>query len=235
MVDAKFELIAAECQKREVEFQHQILVPKGTVFDTLVDQIAAGPSNYLICGTRSHRSRLGILSGTVSERLLRLNRFHVMAVRVNLPGLLGLPRDLLLPVSGHPRGFLSGMPFLKLLGEDVGRMHILYVQRVSKWRYRVLSQDAAEQLRRAGQRYSQRVEGEISDQLGLGHTIMDTHVVVSDDVPKEIVIAATKTRSKLIYLGASERNLTQRILYGNPIEQVLRDATCDVAIYRGAQ
>jgi nucleotide-binding universal stress UspA family protein len=34
-------------------------------------------------------------------------------------------------------------------------------------------------------------------------------------------------------MGASERNLTERLFYGNPIEQVLRDATCDVAIYRG--
>jgi nucleotide-binding universal stress UspA family protein len=34
-------------------------------------------------------------------------------------------------------------------------------------------------------------------------------------------------------MGASERTLTERFLFGSPIEQVLRDATCDVAIYRG--
>lgn len=64
---------------------------------------------------------------------------------------------------------------------------------------------------------------------------MDAHVVVSDDVSKEIVIAANKTRSKLIYMGASKRSLMERFYYGNPMEQVLRDATCDVAIYRGTE
>ena len=64
---------------------------------------------------------------------------------------------------------------------------------------------------------------------------MDANVVVSDDVPKEIVIHASRSKSRLIYLGASERNLTQRLWYGNPIEQVLREAPCDVAIYRGAR
>jgi nucleotide-binding universal stress UspA family protein len=63
--------------------------------------------------------------------------------------------------------------------------------------------------------------------------LIDAHVTVSDDVPKEIVIAANKTKSRLICLGASERNLSERFWFGNPIEQVLRNATCDVAIYRG--
>lgn len=62
---------------------------------------------------------------------------------------------------------------------------------------------------------------------------MDAQAVLSDDISREILIAANKTKSRLIYMGASERKLAQRILYGNPIERVLRDATCDVAIYRG--
>ena len=79
------------------------------------------------------------------------------------------------------------------------------------------------------------MEQEIHEQLNLGSKIIDAQVIASDDVPKEIVIAATKTKSRLIYMGASERNLTERFFYGNPIEQVLRDATCDVAIYRGIE
>jgi nucleotide-binding universal stress UspA family protein len=125
------------------------------------------------------------------------------------------------------------MPFLELLRADVSGIHILFVQRVSRWRFRSLAHAAAEQLRLAGQEYCRRIEHEISEQLGLGASIVDAHVVVSDDVPKEIVIAANKTKSRLIYLGASDRNLTDRFLYGNPLEQVLRDATCDVAICRG--
>ena len=91
----------------------------------------------------------------------------------------------------------------------------------------------AERLRSPGQAYCERVEQEIVEQLGLGSKVMDAQVVVSDEIPREILIAANKTKSRLIYMGASERSLPQRFLYGSPIEQVLRDATCDVAIYRG--
>jgi nucleotide-binding universal stress UspA family protein len=99
----------------------------------------------------------------------------------------------------------------------------------------MLSHASAERLQQPGQAYCEQIEREIRDQLGLGQGVVDAQVVVSDDVPKEIVITANKTRSRLIYLGASERNLTERFFFGNPIEQVLRDATCDVAIYRGLE
>ena len=58
-------------------------------------------------------------------------------------------------------------------------------------------------------------------------------VVVSDDPPKEILIMAARLGSELILMGASERGLPHRFLYGNPIEQVLRRTPCDVAVYRG--
>ena len=57
--------------------------------------------------------------------------------------------------------------------------------------------------------------------------------VVSDDVPNEIVITANQTKLRLIDMGALERHLTERFLDGNPIEQVLRNATRDMVIYRG--
>lgn len=234
-LDDKLAQIDAACRQWKVSFQATTLAASATVFDTLARQIPDGPATHVVCGTRGRRTKLGVLSGTVSERLLRANRFHVLAIRVNQPGLLGLPKNLLLPVSGHPRGFRSGMPFLELFRADVSQMHILFVQRVSRWRFRTMSHEAAERRRLAGREYCQRIEDEISKQLDMAESIMDAHVVVSDDVPKEIVIAANKTKSRLIYLGASERNLTERFLYGNPIEQVLRDATCDVAIYRGVQ
>ena len=96
-----------------------------------------------------------------------------------------------------------------------------------------MSHEAAERSRAPGEACCERVEQAIRQRLGLGSKVMDARVVVSDDVPKEILIAANKTKSRLIYMGASERNLTERLVYGNPIERVLRDATCDVAVYRG--
>jgi nucleotide-binding universal stress UspA family protein len=151
------------------------------------------------------------------------------------PGLLGLPRSFLLPVSGHPRGFRSGIPFLNLFAQDVTRIHILFVEQVARWRFRLLSHQAAERLARRGRAYLRRIEHEIGEQLRLGPSVTDVNVVVSDDVPKEIIIFANRVKSRLIYMGASERSLGERFFYGNPIEQVLRNTSCDVAIYRGAE
>ena len=231
--DAKLGRIRAECRRLGVETELHLPPPAQSALAAIRASVPPGPDSYLVCGTRSREHKRGLLSGTVAERLLRARHCHVLAIRVVQPGLLGLPRQLLLPVSGHPRGFRSGLPMLRLLAPDVSHLQILYVARVGRWRFRLLSRESAEQLRRPGQAYCDRIEQEIRAQLGPAPPVVDAHVVVSDDVPKEIVIAANKAQSRLIYLGASERNLSERFFFGNPVEQVLRDATCDVAIYRG--
>ncbi|MEX2185497.1 MAG: universal stress protein [Pirellulales bacterium] len=234
-LDAKLQRLRAECERVGVELVPHMLVPDGTVLQDILSVIPEGPEHFLVCGTRVRERKRGFLTGTTSERLLRSQHCNVLAVRVVQPGLLGLPRRLLLPVAGHSRGFRSGWPFLRLFSSQVSHLHILLVVRVGGWRFRRMSHDSIERRRLTGREYCERVEHEIGEQLGVGSKVMDAQVVVSDDVPKEIVIAANKTKSRLIYMGASERNFTERFFHGNPIEQVLRDATCDVAIYRGVE
>ena len=67
----------------------------------------------------------------------------------------------------------------------------------------------------------------------LARARVEGRAVVSDDVPKEIVIQANQLGARLILMHAARRSLPHRFLYGNPIEQVLRNAPCDVAVYRG--
>lgn len=232
-LDEKLERIRAKCQHLGIELRLHIERMAGAINQTIRSTVAGRADSHLVFDTRAHERKQGLLSGTVSEHLSRLGDCNVLALRVVQPGLIGCPRRLLLPVSVYPRGFRSGLPFLQLFGPGIVQMHILFVRRVASWRFRMLSHIAADQLRQLGQAYCERVEQEISELLNLGASIVDTNTVVSDDVPKEIVIAATKTKSRLIYMGGSERNLTERLLYGNPIEQMLRDAICDVAIYRG--
>lgn len=232
-LDEKIARIAEGCERLGVTLQSQIVPSAKGVLATIEEAVPTGPDAYLVCGTRVRAGSRGLLSGTVSQELLRNARRNVLAVRVLQPGLMGTPRELLLPVSGHPRGFQSGLPFLRLLAADVTAVHLLYVQHVGRMRYRLLSHDQAERLLEPGHAYCRRIERELEQQLELREAIVDAGVIVSDDVPKEIVIYAGRVKSRLIYLGASERSLRQRILFGNPIEQVLRDAPCDVAVYRG--
>lgn len=234
-LESRLQRLHAECERAGVELVPQMPALNGSVLKSILSQVPHGPEHYLVCGTRIRERKRGFLSGTVSEKLLRSRHCNVLAVRVVQPGLLGMPRNLLLPVAGRTGGFRSGLPFLRLFGPQITHLHIIHVVRVGRSRYLRMSHEWSERWREPGQQYCERVEQEIGERLGLGEKVMDTHVIVSDDIPKEIVIAANKTKSRLIYMGASERNLTERSFYGNPIEQVLRSASCDVAIYRGVE
>ncbi len=163
----KLDRIRSECERLGVELLSCVEPLAGSVFQSIRSAVETGPDNYLICGTRARARSRGLLSGTVSERLLRLGHCNVLAVRVLQPGLLGCPRRLLLPVSGHPRGFRSGLPFLTLFPPDIVQMHILFVRRVARWRFRMLTREGTDELRKPGEAYCERVEREIGEQLRL--------------------------------------------------------------------
>jgi nucleotide-binding universal stress UspA family protein len=230
----KLQRMRGECERHGVGLVEHLLPPVGrNLFDTIRSAVPEGPEHYLVCGTRARGRRNDCPSGATSEQLLRSGHCNVLAVRVVHPGLLGSPRRLLLPIAERAGGFRSGLPFLRLFGPQISHLHIVLVTRVGHGRFRQMSHEHAEPLRTPGRAYCERVEREIDKQLGLGSKVMDARVVVSDEIPREILIAANKTKSQLIYMGASERTQTKRFFCGDPIEQVLRDATCDVAVYRG--
>jgi nucleotide-binding universal stress UspA family protein len=54
-------------------------------------------------------------------------------------------------------------------------------------------------------------------------------VVVSGDWPREVLVHAAQLKSRLVYLGASERTLVSQAL-NRSLERILREAPCDVAI-----
>lgn len=230
----KLQRMRGECERHGVRLVEHLVEPLGhNLLDTVRSAVPEGPEHYLVCGIRARGPRSGFPSGTTSEQLLRSGHCNVLAVRVVQPGLLGAPRRLLLPVAESSDGFRSGLPFLRLFCPQVSNLHILSVARVGRGRFRQMSHALAERWHTPGQVYCERVEREIDEQLGLGSKVMDALAVVSDEIPREILIAANKTKSQLIYMGASKRNPAERLFYGNPIEQVLRQATCDVAVYRG--
>jgi nucleotide-binding universal stress UspA family protein len=232
-VDAKIEIIQQECERLSLELSVEVCPSRPDVFSTLTSLIPAGPDVFLICGSRARERGHRFLAGTVGHRFLRIGGRHIMALRVVQPGLLGVPRRLLLPIAGRETGFKAGLPFLKLLAPDVTHVCLLHVDRVSATSLRRMTREQSLWLRRAGAGLCAEVEREILTALGESRVAIDTHAVVSDDVAKEIIIHAGKSKARLIYMGASERGLTTRLLSGSPLEPVLHDAPCDVAIYRG--
>ena len=228
--------ISEECALLGVGLEPELHAAAGwNVADRLLALVPPGPGTMLVAGTRGRPRNLAFLAGTVSARLLAADRCSVVAIRVVHPGVLGQPGRVLLPVAGHPRGARYALPLLRLLGPDLRELHLLLVRELSRLRFRLLPSATAGRLLDEGQAFVARVEEEVRAALASFDYRLDASVVVSDDVPKEILVFAAKLRSRLVCLGASERSLPQRLAYGNPIEQILRDAPCDVAVYRSVE
>lgn len=230
-LERRLKRIEADCEALSLPLELSVGATRNGVAATLLALVPPSPEHYLVCGTRVRQRGRGFLSGTVSEHLLRHARCQVLAIRVMQPGLLGRPRNFLVPVSGRPGGIRPGLPFLRLLMPGADEVEILLVHRLSSARFRQITHAEAGNLIQRDQEYVLGIERSLSSELGVPLGKLDQRVVLSDDVPKEIVIHANKVKSQLIYMGASERTLRERSLYGSPIEQVLRSAPCDVAIY----
>jgi nucleotide-binding universal stress UspA family protein len=224
-----------ECEAVDVRAEISMHSEEGGVFRSLLRHMPEGPDVYLLCGARVRSGRKGFLSGTVSEQLLKDQRFGVIALRVLQPGLLGIPHNVLVPVSGSLEGLGAGAEILRLLAPEIHHLQLLRVMTVKHLLFRRLGTQQVARLVRKGEQILEKAEGALCTQLGLDEDVVDTQVAVSGDWAQETVIAANQHKSHLICLEAARHLLTHRFGYGNPLEVVLRDAPCDVAIYRGPQ
>lgn len=235
-VGDRIQRIESECRLAGVTLEVELVPQRGRAVAALIlERAERERSALLMAGTRLRPRNLAYLARTVSADLFAHAPCAVAALRVVHPGTLGHPERVLLPLAGHPRGASGALPLLGRLGAGLSHLHVLFVRQVSHLRFRSLNAASAERLLAEGRGFVRRVEHELRRELSERHFAMDASVVVSDDVPKEILVQAGRHRSRLICLGASERSMPQRLVYGNPIEQVLRDAPCDVAVVRSAR
>lgn len=229
---AKINALTEECAGQGIELTPSILPLERNVCASLLAAIPSGADTLCICGTRITSRGKGFLAGTISEKLLRHKQFNVLAIRVVKPGILGLPRELLFPLSGHPRGLQAAMTFLRLVAPQAERLHLLRVMQVSRFWFQYMPVAKARALRAKGIAYMDEILADIRERHEALDLLLDAKVVLSDDWVKEILIHASKTHAQMIIMGASDRNLPSRYFYGNKIEQILRQSPCDIGIYR---
>ncbi len=232
-IKVQFAQLSGRCHELGIHCTSLIRENDRDVCRTIMASLPAGPHAFCLCGARIAPRRHGFIAGTISERLLRAAPCNVMAIRVVSPGLLGSPSTLLFPLAGHPRGFRTALPFLQLLLPAVRRLYLLRVMTVHPFRFRYISNKSAKKKIAAGYTYLHRVSEEIREHLPL-NTLLDQRVLLSDDWAKEILIQAGRLNVSMMLLGATERSLPQRFIYGNKIEQILRSTPCDVGLYRTA-
>ena len=236
-VREKAEDLGQICADAGVKMTLDIIPSSGrgpnAVFRDIRANVPLSPGTLLVCAARLKPGGSGYLAGTVSEKLLRDKSFAVIAIRVAQPGLLGAPQHFLVPVAGDREGFLMGVEILKRLTPEIWRVHLLRVMMIKHNLFRRLLPDQAEQLRAKGWESLAGLDRELADRVGMDVSTIDTNVVVSDDWAHEVIIAANRHKSHLILMEASWKSLDESLSYGSPVEVVLRDAPCDVAVYRG--
>jgi nucleotide-binding universal stress UspA family protein len=193
--------------------------------------VPAARGHIIVSGLRRHESGRGLLHGTVSDKLLRLRHHDVLAIRVVSPGLLGHARHILWSLSEHPHGASRAAPFLRGFAPELTRLSLLTVLSPRLGRLSSPTGDDLRSLRTRGMDYLLGVEAQLRGVLAPFEIPVDPHVAVSWDWPAEITRHAGRVEAELVLVGSTERTLARQSVFGNPLEKVLHDAVCDVAIF----
>ncbi|MBO6521388.1 MAG: hypothetical protein JJ900_10745 [Rhodospirillales bacterium] len=229
----RLERVSGLGERIGVTVETEILPMHGGVFGGLDDYLPKGPETLLVSGARVSGGRRGLLSGTISERLLRFGHYNVLAIHVLQPGLLGDPRRVLLTLS-DPGSALRAMPFLLPLAPAIEHLDILHLAMVSRFRFSNLSAADAARLYHAAQSVAESAANEIAASIPLSTDRIDSHVRVSDDWAKQTAVEAGRYRAGLTMAEMPSLKSTG-LSFGHPIEQLMRIAPSDVAVYREAE
>jgi hypothetical protein len=231
---AKLDRIEEECRAAEVTIDVDSVPVRRSVEASLAETVVPGPDSLLICGTRLRSGQRGYLSGTISEKLLAWHGSNVVAIRVVQPGLLGAPHDVLLPLLGRPTESPTPLTFVQWLAPGIRRLHILRAIQVGHGAFRRLTRQQLSKFRRDGFLFAQEIEKQLIEKTVLMDRVIDAGVRVTDDWAKDTIIYASRQKSQLICLEAPFPTTTTRLFRADPIERLLADAPCDVALFRGA-
>ena len=231
IIAAKFDRLAASCQEQQIDFSSHLIPLGKSVYRSLRQAIPHDANNLLIFGTRSKAKKRALLRGSIAEQLLRAHQCPVLAIRVVQPGLLGSPEEILLPLAGHRAGVVRIEPIIKRLLPRLHRMHLFRALQVNPLRHLHLSVSRERRLLNFGQNYLEAFGDQLNSMFPEKFSL-ERQVMIATDWPNAVLTQASRLKAQLILLGVCERSLAHKILHGTGIEQVLREAPCDVGIYR---
>jgi nucleotide-binding universal stress UspA family protein len=233
LVSNKFAELQECSAEQNIEFIPQILHLDTSVYRSLRHAIPHEPEALLLCGTRVKARKQRFLRGSVAEHLLRNRQCPVLALRVVQPGLLGSPRNLLMPLAGHIAGFSRVWPIFQRLAVRLQRVHLFRTLYIHQLRRANLRPDRERELLTYGQAYLEKIVAEMEKVLIEQPFCIERQVMISSDWPNAVLMQASRLKVQMALIGVSERSLAHRAFYGIGIERVLRQTPCDIGIYRG--
>lgn len=231
-IEARIERLARECRAMGVEPCSEVLAPHGGTVGALLRAVPQSADTMLLCGTRLRARGQSYLRGTVTDQLLRLHPWPLLALRVVQPGQLGAPRDLLLPLAAAAGGVEPLLPALRLFLPDLERIHLLLGHPLSPFAQRRLAPERLQALRAAGNRQLAEAAAVLQRQRGEWSGHLDQSLALGSDWRREIVLHASRLKSGLILLGQPAPGKAAHWFGESWLEALLRTAPCDVAIVR---
>jgi len=206
---------------------------RSDVVGALIDAIPPGPETLVVCGARAQGQRRGFLSNTVSKSLLAHREFGVVAYRIVLPGLLGVARRILLPLSGSRYGVVPILSLMRLLARDIEAVRLLRVIIVPYFRLREFDRSKDARLRQEGYAALSELARQLAAETGIERNRIDRQVRIAAEWAGPVIVSAGQQRTELLCLEAPKTSLHRRFVRGDPLERIMRDAPCDVAVFRG--
>ena len=235
-VDVKLQHLRDIAEASGVPFQARHLPLRSrSVARALEAELHDLRGSLLVTGLRVRESGRGLLRGTVSEDFLRSARYDVLAVRVVSPGLLGHARHVLYAVSQNPASAKRCAPFLRALAPEMTRLSLLTVLSPRGGRLARPIRAELQSLDAEGNAHLKRCLADLRGALAPFAFPVDSQSSVSSDWPAEVIRHAGRVKAQLLVVGATERSLPERLIFGNALERVLHDTVCDVAIFRRAE
>lgn len=232
----RYDTLAREAAAVGVAPELVLIPPTGDVARALDEAVPDGPEHLLVGGLRVRsRHGRGYVSGTVSRGLLEAASCHVLALRVLDPGRLGRVRRALFAVDERPTTAADLQPLVELLGPDLDELLLFRVREVSTRAFERLTENGQARHLREARALLDSERARFRERLEPHGVLVDALAVVSDDWPKEVLLHAGRLGVDLVVLGATARSLPERFFFGNALEQVVRSAPCDVAVFRHAR
>lgn len=227
----KIEHLQREAQAQGVELVPQLLPRRGGIAATLLRAIPEGDEHLVVSGMRLRSRHHSYLAGTITEQLLRITRTPVLALRVLQPGLLGAPRRALLPLSSRGREVSRLLPLLHLLLPDLDQLFLLQGNELTPFGLHHLTAERFRALQRRGVAELAEADATLRRLRGAHPLRLDGTFVLSDDWPGEIMIHASRLKSRLILLSAATFPLTRRTIGRRSLDRILRGSSGDVALF----
>ena len=229
---ARRERLQAIAERHGVSLEHRELGPAKDVSAALAEALRPGDEDVVLVGFRAHAHTRGLAVGTVGHALLARHDHSVLAMRVVEPGNMGLPRILAVGISESAQLSARLAPAIELFAPDLHELWLLRVLEVQQRLLGLLSYERLEALQRDGLATLEHMAATLREQLGEHMPRTELHASVAQGWPSQLVIDAHRMHAHLLLIGASDHLLPTRFALSNPLEAVLANAACDVAVFR---